>query len=137
MITATRVVFEAAHAPRRGRGKDAVCTVRTVNGRWMRLEAIARPDDPDNVTVVLHDATASQRAGALAAYFQLTGRERQVVDQLYAGLAANQIGRKLGISPPPSWVFMVATGVFLVLIIAYAIRMSVGSRWRSPVDRPY
>ncbi len=94
----TRVVFEAAHALRRGRGNDAVCTVRTVSGRWMRLEAIAQPDDSDNVTVVLHDATASQRAGALAAYFQLTGRERQVVDQLYAGRAANQIGRKLGIS---------------------------------------
>ena len=94
----TRVVFEAAHALRRGRGRDAACTVRTVSGRWMRLEAIAQPDDSDNVTAVLHDATASQRAGALAAYFRLTGRERQVVDQLYAGRAANQIGRKLGIS---------------------------------------
>ena len=54
----------------------------------------------------------------------------------FVGYAMWTVGAAATADPPPAWAFMAATGVFLVLVIGYAIWMSVGPRWRPPVEGP-
>lgn len=94
----TRVVFEAAHAIRRGASTQAAATVRTVSGHWLRVEGVAPQGEADDVTVVLHPATGNQRIEAVGAYHQLTHREKEVLNHLAGGLTTGQIARRMNIS---------------------------------------
>lgn len=54
----------------------------------------------------------------------------------FVGYAVWAVGAVATADPPPSWIFLAATGVFLALTIGYAIRMRLGPRWRPPVEGP-
>jgi DNA-binding CsgD family transcriptional regulator len=93
-----RVVYEAAHAVRRGdTGRSATC-LRTVSGRWLRLEATSLRLGEADVVVMLQPATPEQLLSTFKASEGLTPRESQMFALLVEGLAAKQIARRLGIS---------------------------------------
>ena len=54
---------------------------------------------------------------------------------MFIGYAMWTVGATATGEPPPSWVFIAATAVFLTIIIGYAIWMAVGPRWRPPVSQ--
>ncbi|BAK35816.1 hypothetical protein MLP_28020 [Microlunatus phosphovorus NM-1] len=56
---------------------------------------------------------------------------------VFVGYAMWTVGAVATAEPPHPWTFLVATGVFLALMIGYAIWMRVGPRWWPPVHRPY
>jgi DNA-binding NarL/FixJ family response regulator len=94
----TRVLFDAAHAVRRGDLSRALTCVRTVSGHWLRVEATALPVGTADVAVVLQPAAVHQLLGTLAACNKLTPRESDVLGLLVHGLAGKQIARRLAIS---------------------------------------
>jgi hypothetical protein len=99
----TRVLFDAAHAVRRGELSRASTCLRTVSGHWLRVEATALAVDDADVAVVLQPAAVHQLLGALAACNKLTAREYEVLGLLAHGLAGKQIARVLNtpaIQPP-------------------------------------
>jgi DNA-binding CsgD family transcriptional regulator len=93
-----RVVFDAAHAVRRGDVNRTSTSVRTVSGHWMRVQAMALEVGGSDVTVVLQPATPHQLLDLLAACNLLTPREREVLDLLVQGLAGKHIAHELAIS---------------------------------------
>jgi DNA-binding CsgD family transcriptional regulator len=95
----TRVLFDAAHAVRRGDTSRASTCVRTVSGQWLRVEGTALPVGEADVAVVLHPAAVHQMLGTLAACNSLTARESEALGLLAYGLAGKQIARELAISP--------------------------------------
>jgi DNA-binding NarL/FixJ family response regulator len=95
----TRVLFDAAHALRRGDLSRASTCLRTVSGHWLRVEATALAVDEADVAVVLQPATVQQLLRTLAACNKLTARESEVLGLLAHGLAGKQIARQLAISP--------------------------------------
>jgi len=95
----TRVLFDAAHAVRRGDlGRASTC-IRAVSGHWLRVEAAALPVGEADVAVVLQPAAVHQLVGMLATCNRLTPRESDVLGLLVHGLASKQIARRLAISP--------------------------------------
>lgn len=94
----TRVLFEAAHAVRRGRPDRAAACVRTVSGRWLRVEGMALPLGEADVAVVLQPATVAQLVGTVAAYHGLTPREAEILDLVVHGLPGKLVARELGIA---------------------------------------
>jgi DNA-binding CsgD family transcriptional regulator len=94
----TRVLFEAAHAVRAGdQGRASTC-VRTVSGRWLRVEGLRLDLGGADVGVVLQPATVEQLLGTVAAYHGLTRRELDVLDLVVRGLPGKHVARELGIS---------------------------------------
>jgi DNA-binding CsgD family transcriptional regulator len=93
-----RVVYEVAHAVRRGDTARSATCVRTVSGRWMRAEGAAISLGETDVVVILQAATVQQLLGTIAACHLLTPREAQILGLLVDGLAAKQMARKLEIS---------------------------------------
>lgn len=99
----TRVLFDAAHAVRRGELSCASTCLRTVSGHWLRVEATALAVDDADIAVVLQPAAVHQLLGALAACNKLTAREYEVLGLLAHGLAGKQIARVFNtpaIQPP-------------------------------------
>jgi len=94
----TRVLFDAAHAVRRGDMRRASTCVRTVSGNWLRAEGAALSVGEADVAVILQPATVHQLLDTLAAHHQLTVRESEILGLLVHGLAGKQIARELGIS---------------------------------------
>jgi DNA-binding CsgD family transcriptional regulator len=94
----TRVLFDAAHAVRRGDPARGSTCVRTVRGHWLRVEATAHSLDGSDVAVILQPATSRQLVSAFAAYHRLTPRELDVLDQLMRGQSGKQVARQLGLS---------------------------------------
>lgn len=95
----TRVVYEVAHAARAGDlGRVATC-VRTVTGRWLRVEAAKLNGDDADVAVLLHAASPDQLIGPISLRHGLTRRERQSLELTLHGHSTRQAARELGISP--------------------------------------
>ncbi|MGZ4591919.1 MAG: LuxR C-terminal-related transcriptional regulator [Actinomycetes bacterium] len=95
----TRVLFDAAHAVRRGDVRRASSCVRTVSGHWLRVEGTALSLGQADVAVVLRPAAVDDLLGTLAAYSGLTRRESDVLTCLAHGLPGKHIARELAISP--------------------------------------
>lgn len=94
----TRVLYDAAHAVRRGDTRRASTCLRTVGGHWLRVEGIAMSGAEADVAVVLHSATPRELLGPIAAYNGLTARESEVLNLLAQGLASKHIARELSLS---------------------------------------
>lgn len=94
----TRVLFDAAHALRRGETDRASTCVRTVSGHWLRVEGTALSLGEADVVVVLQGATVQQLLRTIALYNRLTIRESQILDLVGHGLPAKLIARELAIS---------------------------------------
>ena len=95
----TRVLFDAAHAVRRGDPDRRTTCVRTVRGHWLRIEATAHHLDGSDVAVTMQPATTRQLVRAFAAYHRLTPREYDVLDLLLRGRSGKQLARQLDLSP--------------------------------------
>jgi DNA-binding CsgD family transcriptional regulator len=95
----TRVLFDAAHAVRRGDTDRASTCIRTVSGQWLRVEGTLLLAGEADVAVVLHPAALHQMLGTVAACNKLTERESEALGLLAYGLAGKQIARELSISP--------------------------------------
>jgi DNA-binding CsgD family transcriptional regulator len=91
-----RVVFDAANAAR-GLG-DASTTLRTVSGRWLRVEGVAVTTGDADVAVLMHAAHVTHIVAALRAFHGLTPRETQILDQVVDGRPSKQIAHRLDIS---------------------------------------
>ena len=94
----TRVLFESAHAVRRGDAARASTCVRTVSGHWLRVEGTPLPVGPADVAVVLRPATVQELVAPVSTYRGLTPRETQIFTLLTYGLATKQIARELAVS---------------------------------------
>ncbi len=95
----TRVLFDAAHALRRGEPAGSATNVRTVSGHWLRVEATTLDTGEADVAVVLDAPAVHQLLDTLATYNGLTPRESQILQLLAQGLAGKHIARELAISP--------------------------------------
>jgi DNA-binding CsgD family transcriptional regulator len=94
----TRVLFDAAHAVRRGDPDRAATCIRTTRGHWLRVEATAHLLGEADVAVIMQPATPHQLVGALAAGHRLTPREVDVLDQLLRGQSGKRAARQLELS---------------------------------------
>jgi DNA-binding CsgD family transcriptional regulator len=94
----TRVLFDAAHAVRRGDLDRAAACVRTVSGHWLRVEGSELSVGEADVVIMLQAATAQQLLGTMSLYHGLTGRESEVLDLVARGRSSKQIARRLAIS---------------------------------------
>jgi DNA-binding CsgD family transcriptional regulator len=94
----TRVVYEVAHAARAGDSARVATCVRTVTGRWLRIEASLFEGGDSDVVVMLHAATPEQLIGVLSVRHALTGRERECLELALRGCSTRQVARELGIS---------------------------------------
>jgi DNA-binding CsgD family transcriptional regulator len=94
----TRIVYEVAHAARAGDERRSATCVRTVTGRWLRVEASKLSGGDADVGVLLHAATPPQLIGAIATRHGLTRRERQSLELTLHGRSTRQAARELGIS---------------------------------------
>jgi DNA-binding CsgD family transcriptional regulator len=94
----TRVVFDAANAARRAQARGAATTVRTVSGRWLRVEGVLLNGGDADVGVLMHAAHVSHLIPAMQAYHALTPRETQVLRQAVDGQPSKQIAHQLNIS---------------------------------------
>jgi DNA-binding HxlR family transcriptional regulator/DNA-binding CsgD family transcriptional regulator len=95
----TRVVYEVAHAARAGDQARAATCVRTVTGRWLRVEASTLTGGDADIGVLLHAATPHELIGPFASRHGLTRRERQSLELTLHGRSTRQAARELGISP--------------------------------------
>jgi DNA-binding CsgD family transcriptional regulator len=91
-----RVVFDAANAARGH--SDSSTTLRTVSGRWLRVEGVALSTGGADVAVLMHAARVMHVVTALQAYHGLTPREIQILDQVVEGRPSKQIAHRLDIS---------------------------------------
>jgi DNA-binding CsgD family transcriptional regulator len=91
-----RLVFDAANAARRQ--GDASTTLRTVSGRWLRVEGVALTTGGADVAVLMHAAHVTHIVPALQAHHGLTPRETQILDQAVDGRPSKQIAHRLDIS---------------------------------------
>lgn len=94
----TRVLFDAAHAVRRGDTAAASTCVRTVSGSWLHVEGTATELGGADVVVLLQPAPAHPLLHTLATYYGLTAREVAVLELVARGLASKQVARALAIS---------------------------------------
>lgn len=95
-----RLLIEHAHAARRKpvpRVSGPLTRIRCRSGRWLSLSA-TRLDEHGTVAVLLAPTTPIQLVPALAAWYQLTPRERDVLDLAIHGYPRKQIGRRLKLS---------------------------------------
>lgn len=71
----------------------------TGDGRWLSLQATRVEDDPDTVAVIVDLARPAEVADVLLDAYQLTERQRDVLELALTGRSAVQIARQLDISP--------------------------------------
>ena len=94
----TRVLFDAAHAVRRGDTRRASTCVRTVSGSWLRVEGTAAALGDVDVVVLLQPAPAGVLLDTYALHHRLTGRETEVLGLVTHGLGSKQVAREMAIS---------------------------------------
>lgn len=87
-------LWNITYLARRG-GGCAVSRIPTTQG-WIALQA--QVADRDAVVITIQPASAGVLLPAVAAWYGITGRERQVVEQVLAGLPSKQIARRLELS---------------------------------------
>lgn len=95
-----RLLIEHADAARRKPFLPAgspLTRIRCRSGRWLSLSA-STLDEDGRVAVLLTPATPIQLVPALAAWYQLTPRERDVLDLAIEGHPRKQIARRLELS---------------------------------------
>jgi len=76
---------------------DQIARIRTKSGRWLSLAACLLGSR--RVAIVLQPATTDQLLPAIAAWHDLTPRQRDVLHLLLQGHPVKQIARRLGLSP--------------------------------------
>lgn len=96
-------VYSVASAARRAAvdptAPDPVSRAPSVEGRWVVLHGSLLDGDPDGRACVVLEAGGPRTVfDALAAWYGLTGREREVVVLVLDGRPAKQIARRLGLS---------------------------------------
>jgi len=93
------VVLQAAAAARAADGAraDQLARIRTKSGRWLSLAPC--PLGGGRVAVVLQPATTDQLLPAIAAWYDFTPRQVDVLHLLLQGHPIKQIARRLGLSP--------------------------------------
>ncbi len=91
-----RCVHEVAAASRRG--SPAIARTRMADGRWLVATATYVGGSDVDVVVLLRSGDVATVLPAFAAWCGLSDRETEVLRLLVLGLAAKQIGRRLGIS---------------------------------------
>jgi DNA-binding CsgD family transcriptional regulator len=94
----TRVLFDAAHAVRRGDTARATTCVRTVSGSWLRVEGTPATLGEADVVVLLLPAPVGPLLDAFRTYHGLTRREHEVLGLVAQGMASKQAARELAIS---------------------------------------
>jgi DNA-binding CsgD family transcriptional regulator len=73
---------------------------RTVDGRWLRIEAAQLEGQPNaQIAVTLRAATSTETFGLLCRAYALSRREREVVAALLGGLDTRAVSARLCISP--------------------------------------
>jgi DNA-binding CsgD family transcriptional regulator len=92
------VLIAAAAARAAGETRASqLARIRTKSGRWLSLAPC--PLGGGRVAVVLQPATTDQLLPAIAAWYDLTPRQRDVLHLLLQGHPVKQIARRLGLSP--------------------------------------
>jgi DNA-binding CsgD family transcriptional regulator len=93
------VVYPAATLAQAGKTSQAHARLQAVDGRWVMIEAAALEGrEQDEVAVTLRSATASETFELLCRVYALSGRERDVVELVAAGLGTRAIAERLFIS---------------------------------------
>ena len=92
------VLVAAAAARAAGETRASqLARIRTKSGRWLSLASC--PLGGGRVAVVLQPATTDQLLPAIAAWYDLTPRQLDVLNLLLQGHPVKQIARRLGLSP--------------------------------------
>ena len=94
------VVYPAATLARSGsNGGQAQALVHAVDGRWVKIEAALLEGERDGeIAVSLRAATPTETFGLLCRAYALSGREREVVALLVAGLDTRAVAGRMFIS---------------------------------------
>jgi DNA-binding CsgD family transcriptional regulator len=94
------VVYPVAMMARStGRAKDAHALERTIDGRWVAIEAAELEGGEQSTAVTIRSATPAEVFAFLCRVYALTRRERDVVSALISGLDTRAISDRLLISP--------------------------------------
>ncbi len=94
------VVYPAATLARLGTAARAHALLRTVDGRWVMVEASSLEGDRNaEIAVTLRAAVASETFDLLSRSCALSRRERQVVALLVGGRDTRAVAERLVISP--------------------------------------
>lgn len=94
----TRVLFDAANAVRLGVPAGSSACIRTVSGRWLRIEGTRLGEGEADVAVLMQPAGVRHLVPVVAAHNGLTCREAEILAMTVEGLASKQMARRLTIS---------------------------------------
>jgi DNA-binding CsgD family transcriptional regulator len=93
------IVYPAATLARSSEGGHAHALLRTVDGRWVTIEAARlEGEGKGEIAVNLRPATQAETFELLCRVYALTHRERDIVAALVAGLDTRGVARRLSIS---------------------------------------
>ncbi|MGW5449806.1 LuxR C-terminal-related transcriptional regulator [Streptomyces asiaticus] len=95
----TLPLHEVAAAARAGRGDEAYLRVRARTGRWLSLWGSTLNGEPDNgASVVIQPTPVSDVTRTLARAYELTAREREILEQVISGRSSTGIASALTMS---------------------------------------
>ncbi|MBA6434427.1 LuxR C-terminal-related transcriptional regulator [Streptomyces sp. GMR22] len=95
----TLPLHEVAAAARAGRGEEAYLRVRARTGRWLSLWGSTLNGEPDNgASVVIQPTPVSDVTRTLARAYELTAREREILEQVISGRSSTGIASALTMS---------------------------------------
>ncbi|WBB58547.1 helix-turn-helix transcriptional regulator [Streptomyces sp. WMMC500] len=95
----TMAPFEVSAAARAGRGEEAYLRVRSRAGRWLSLWGSPLDADPHSgASVVIQPTPASDITETLALAYELTVREREILEQVISGRSSTGIASALTMS---------------------------------------
>ncbi|MGP2440725.1 LuxR C-terminal-related transcriptional regulator [Streptomyces sp. JW3] len=91
--------YEVAAAARAERGAEAYLRVRSRTGRWLSLWGSPLSEDPHSgASVVIQPTPASDLTRTLALAYELTPREREILEQVISGRSSAGIATSLTVS---------------------------------------